>query len=331
VTNRLHRILPISFSLVSLAFLLAACDGPPPPMIMSSGEIPSTADSDVVPVVGDLGGPVDISMDPNPFYRPPGMPAPANADQPAPPASSPKPVQTAQAATPALGQVPTFAAGIEVVSEFPTVRATTTGSISGSGSVTNSTPRMSIGVDAIWTSPQFRSLLFPFTVGGSLYVGLPIGGDSIASGRTTGGFTERLQISNNAPILLPSLFMDIPVGPGANVGFDTGIWIENTKETVSLSNSTFSESDTHDAALLRPFLGGSLVLHLDELIHGTPILQGKDLKFSGGYIFPTVSTVQADFCPGGFSCIRTQEEGSFFVSAAFNVSFPAPGAPPPPP
>jgi hypothetical protein len=227
--------------------------------------------------------------------------------------------------------MPGFTAGVEVGSEFPSVRAVTTGTISGTGTVTNSTPRTSLGVDANWTSSPVMTPFFPLRFGGSVYVGLPIDGDSIASGMTTGGFTEQVQISNNAPVVVPSFFTSVPVAPGTNLSLGGGAWIENVKETVSLASGTFKESDSRNIALIRPFLSGTLGLNLNTLFPGVPALRHDELKLTGGYIFPTASTGQANFCAGGLSCIRTQEQGSFFVGASFNVSFVPPGVAPPPP
>ena len=197
-----------------------------------------------------------------------------------------------------------------------------TGTISGSGSVNNDTARVSAGAALSWTSAPFNALPFAVTFDGSLFFGAPINSESTASAMTTGGFTERLQTNNSWPVIAPQGFIGAALTPSTKVGMGVGAWIENTKETVSLSVPGFTESNSHSGTLIRPFISGGIVQNVGDLTGGLLGSPNQEIKLTGGYIFPTASTFQADFCTGGFSCIRTREGGAFFVMGSFNWSFP---------
>jgi hypothetical protein len=255
---------------------------------------------------------------------------------PAPPSPPPAPPQqqVQMGSSPTTGPSPPpvppmpptigskFSVGPAIVSEFPSVKASVTGTISGSGSVNNDAARVSAGVAMSWTSAPFNALPFPVTVGGSIFFGAPVNSESTASATTTGGFTERLQTNNSWPVIAPQGFIGAAVTPSTKVGVGVGAWIENTKETVSLSMPGFTESDSHSGTLIRPFISGSIVQNLGDLTGGLLGSPNQEIKITGGFIFPTASTFQTDFCGGGFSCVRTTEGGAFFVMGSFNWSFP---------
>jgi hypothetical protein len=58
----------------------------PPRMVLREEDLKAVLDAtpkeDVVPVVGDLGGPVEYNFDPNPFYKPPLMRTPDTTNPP---------------------------------------------------------------------------------------------------------------------------------------------------------------------------------------------------------------------------------------------------------
>jgi hypothetical protein len=271
--------------------------------------------------LGTVGFPVGKSEGATP---PKPVPPPAPPQQqvqttPSPPPST-SPPPPVPPMPPMIGSK--FSVGPAIVSEFPSVKASVTGTISGSGSVDNDTARVSAGVALSWTSAPFNALPFPTTVGGSIFFGAPINSESTASARTTGGFTERLQTNNSWPVIAPQGFIGAAVTPSTKVGLGAGAWIENTKETVSLSIPGFTESDSHSGTLIRPFISGTIVQNVGDLTGGLLGSPNQEIKLTGGFIFPTAATFQADFCPGGFSCVRTREGGSFFVMGSFNWSFP---------
>jgi hypothetical protein len=211
-----------------------------------------------------------------------------------------------------------FVVGPQIEFEIPSLHASATGTISGTGSVTNDTVRIIPGIYGSWTSPPVTSLPLSPAFGAGLFIGAPASGDSVASALTTGGFTLKLQQNSSWPILMPSIYAGTRVTDTTRVNVATGLWLSNIKETVTLSNGSFTESDVHSMPVVRPFIGAAIIQRFPTM----PFLPGdfQEVKISGGYIFAN-DTFQANFCPGGQSCVRATDRGSWYFGLALHLSF----------
>ncbi len=219
-----------------------------------------------------------------------------------------------------------LAVGPQMLIEFPSLQSNASGSLAGSGSVTNSSARVIPGIIGSWTSAPLADLPLKPSFGGSLFIGAPASGDSVASATTSGGYTLKLGQTNNWPVIMPRFFMGVPVADGTRASLGTGIWVNNVKETATLANGSGSQSDERTGVMMRPFLSAAIEQHAP--VFGFLPSESQRLKVSGGYIFGD-STFSASFCAAGQTCVRTQDQGSWFLGLSFQMGFPAGGAPAP--
>jgi hypothetical protein len=259
-----------------------------------------------------------------PAPRPPPQTFVAQVAPSNPPARAP----LAPAPPPRGGSDPAarLAFGLQTLIEFPSLQSNASGSLAGSGSVTNSSARVIPGVIGSWTSAPLADLPLKPSFGGSLFIGAPASGNSVASATTSGGYTLKLGQSNDWPVVMPRVFMGLPVAEGTRASFGTGIWVNNVKETATLANASGSQSDEHTGVMMRPFLSAAIEQRAPLL--GFLPSESQRLKVSGGYVFGD-STFSAAFCAAGQTCVRTQDQGSWFLGLSFQMGFPAGGAPAP--
>ena len=226
------------------------------------------------------------------------------------------------------GSAPLFgsqiALGPQVLVEFPSVQSTASGSLAGTGSVTNSASRAIPGLVGSWTSAPMGALPLTPSFGGSLFVGAPASGDSVATATTTGGYTLKLGETNNWPVIMPRVFMGLPVTDGTRASLGTGVWVNNIKETATLANSTTTQIDEHSGMTVRPFLNAAITQRV-PLVGFLPA-ESQELKFSGGYIFGDTN-FQSATCAAGQTCVKTSDQGSWFLGLSFQFGFPVGGAP----
>lgn len=217
------------------------------------------------------------------------------------------------------------ALGPQTLIEFPSLQSTTSGSLAGGGSVTNSSTRVIPGIIGSWTSAPVDMLPLGPSFGGSLFIGAPASGDSVASAATSGGYTLKLGQTNMWPVIMPSFFMGVPVMDGTSASLGTGVWINNIKETATLANATSTQSDEHSGMMVRPFLSAA-VMQQAPLFEFLPP-DAQKLKVSGGYVFGD-SSFQAAFCAAGQTCVKTSDQGSWFLGLSYEFGFPVGGAAP---
>ncbi len=246
------------------------------------------------------------------------------AQTPPAPASAPLSSAEGRSASGSLSSFPKIAFGPQLVVEFPTIQTNASGTVTGTGSVTNSTARIIPGIAGSWTSAPLNSLPLNPSFGGSLFVGVPASGDSVTSTTTSSGYALKLGQTNNWPVIMPSFFMGVPVTNGTSASFGTGVWVNNVKETATLSNSSFSESDARSGMTVRPFLNAAIVQRL-PLVGFLPGDQ-QELKLSGGYVFGDTN-FQSSACGAGQSCLKTSDQGGWFLGLSFQFGFPVGGAP----
>lgn len=209
--------------------------------------------------------------------------------------------------------------------EFPSLQSTASGSLAGTGSVTNSSARIIPGIVGSWTSAPLDGLPLGPSIGGSLFIGAPASGDSVASAGTSGGYTLKLGQTNMWPVIMPRFFMGVPVTDGTSASLGTGVWINNIKETATLANASSTQSDEHSGVMVRPFLNAAIMQRAPLFEFLPP--DAQKLKLSGGYIFGD-SSFQAAFCASGQTCVKTSDQGSWFLGLSYEFGFPVGGMAP---
>ncbi len=215
-----------------------------------------------------------------------------------------------------------FGLGLQTLVEFPSLQSTASGSLAGAGSVTNSSSRVIPGLVGSWTSAPLTALPLTPSLGGSIFLGAPASGDSVASAATSGGYTLKLGQTNMWPVIMPRFFMGVPLIDGTHASLGTGVWINNVKETATIANGTTTQTDEHSGVTVRPFLNAAITQHAPLL--GFLPADSQELKFSGGYIFGDTN-FQAAFCAAGQTCVKTADQGSWFLGLSFQIGFPAGG------
>jgi hypothetical protein len=214
---------------------------------------------------------------------------------------------------------PELAVGAQTLVEFASLQASASGA-GGTGSVTSSSTRVIPGVVGSWTSAPLKFLPFGPSLGGSVFIGAPATGDGAATGMTSGGSTLRIAQSNNGPVIMPSLFMGLPVTETTSANLGTGVWVNNIKETTTLTGAGASESDVHSGLVVRPFLNAAIVQRVS--LFDFPPGGAQEVKLSGGYVFAD-SPFQLAGCAAGQACLRTADQGSWFLGLSFQLAFPA--------
>jgi hypothetical protein len=261
----------------------------------------------------------------------------SNAQPPAPSAKlvaqaappSKAPLVSSETRDPRASSSPLFgsqvALGPEMLVEFPSLQSTASGSLAGTGSVTNSSARIIPGIVGSWTSAPLDGLPLGLSVGGSLFIGAPASGDSVASAGTSGGYTLKLGQTNMWPVIMPRFFMGVPVTDSTRASLGTGVWINNIKETATLANASSTQSDEHSGVMVRPFLNAAIMQRAPLFGFLSP--DAQKLKLSGGYIFGD-SSFQAAFCASGQTCVKTSDQGSWFLGLSYEFGFPVGGTAP---
>ncbi|HKT18156.1 MAG TPA: hypothetical protein VJR47_08950 [Stellaceae bacterium] len=256
----------------------------------------------------------------------PGAPSPKLVAQTAPPSAAPlvsSEMHDPRSAAPLAGSQ--VALGPQTLIEFPSLQSTASGSLAGTGSVTNSSTRVIPGIIGSWTSAPLDALPLGPSFGTSLFIGAPATGDSVATASTSGGYTLKLGQTNNWPVIMPRFFMGLPVTDGTSASLGTGVWINNIKETATLANATSTQSDEHSGMMVRPFLNAAIMQRAPLFEFLPP--DAQKLKLSGGYIFGD-SSFQAAFCAAGQTCVKTSDQGSWFLGLSYEFGFPVGGAAP---
>lgn len=256
----------------------------------------------------------------------PPAPSPKLVAQTTPPSNAPLvsgETRDPRAASPLSGSQ--VALGPEMLVEFPSLQSTASGSLAGTGSVTNSSARIIPGIVGSWTSAPLDALPLGPRFGGSLFIGAPASGDSVASAGTSGGYTLKLGQTNMWPVIMPRFFMGVPVTDGTSASLGTGIWINNIKETATLANAATTQTDEHSGVMVRPFLNAAIMQRAPLFEFLPP--DAQKLKLSGGYIFGD-SSFQAAFCASGQTCVKTSDQGSWFLGLSYTFGFPVGGTAP---
>jgi len=209
--------------------------------------------------------------------------------------------------------------GAQTLVEFASLQASASGA-SGTGSVTSSSTRFIPGVVGSWTSAPLKFLSFGPSLGGSVFIGAPATGDGAATGVTSGGSILRIAQSSNGPVIVPSIFLGLPVTETTSANLGTGVWVNSIKETTTLTGAGANESDVHSALVARPFLNAALVQRVS--LFDFPPGGAQEVKLSGGYVFAD-SPFQSAGCAAGQACLRTADQGSWFLGLSFQLAFPS--------